>query len=171
VARQVVLALTTLPARITLQPIQVAVVRLFTEVFSMRISLAGVLLLSCLALPAFALPPIPKYIPVALEGKAEYKEYLTAFKASAKKCSSCHIPDADKKAKGHALNDFGQAMHKHLDDKGFMAADKAKKMDEALKLFNEAWGKAVLEKNADGQTFNDLLKEGKNPGKNPDKKE
>jgi hypothetical protein len=44
-------------------------------------------------------------------------------------------------------------------------------MDDALKLFNEAWGKAVMEKNADGQTFNDLLKAGKNPGKNPEKKE
>jgi hypothetical protein len=137
----------------------------------MRISLAGLLLVCCLTVPALALPPIPNYIPVALEGKAEYKEYLTAFKASNMKCSSCHIPGGDKKAKGHALNDFGQAMHKHLDDKGFMAADKAKKMDDALKLFNEAWGKAVLEKNADGTAFNDLLKAGKLPGKNPEKKE
>jgi hypothetical protein len=137
----------------------------------MRASLAGLLLLSFIVAPAFALPPIPNYIPVALEGKAEYKEYLTAFKASNMKCSSCHIPGGDKKAKGHALNDFGQAMHKHLDDKGFMAADKEKKMDEALKLFNEAWGKAVQEKNADGTAFNDLLKAGKLPGKNPEKKD
>jgi hypothetical protein len=137
----------------------------------MRVLPFGLLLASCLASPALALPPIQNYIPVALEGKEEYKEYLTAFKASNMKCSSCHIPGGDKKAKGHALNDFGQAMHKHLDDKGFMAADKAKKMDDALKLFNEAWGKAVLEKNADGTTFNELLKAGKLPGKNPEKKE
>jgi hypothetical protein len=61
-------------------------------------------------------------------------------------------------------------MHKHLDDKGFLAADKAKDMAGALKLFNEAWGKAVEEKNEDGKAFNDLLKAGKIPGKNPEKK-
>src|SRR4029078_2814857 len=119
---------------------------------------------------AFALPPIPNYIPLALEGKEQYQAYLTDFKASTTKGASCHIPGADKKAKDHALNDFGQAMHKHLDDKGFMAADKAKEMDKALKLFTEAWGKAVQEKNADGKAFDDLLKAGKLPGKNPEKK-
>jgi hypothetical protein len=137
----------------------------------MRASLAGLLLLSLITWPAFALPPIPKYIPVALEGKSDYAAYLKAFNASEMKCSSCHIPGADKKAKGHGLNDFGEAMHKHLDDKGFMAADKEKKMDEALKLFNEAWAKAVEEKNADGMTFNELLKAGKLPGKNPAKQQ
>jgi hypothetical protein len=76
----------------------------------MRLSRATWLLLSCLTLPALALPPIPNYIPVALEGQPEYKDYLDAFKASNMKCSSCHIPGADKKAKGHALNDFGQAI-------------------------------------------------------------
>ena len=131
---------------------------------------------------AFALPPIPGYILQALEGQKDYQAYAADLKASTTKCASCHIPGGDKKAKGHALNDFGQAVHKHLDDKAFMAADKAKfaATDEAakahqnaiaLKLFAVAWGQAVQEKNEAGKVFNDLLKAGKLPGKNPEKKE
>src|SRR4051812_27350790 len=134
-----------------------------------------------LASAAYALPPIPNYIPMALEGKEQYKAYLEGFKVSMAKCASCHIPGADKKAKGHALNDFGQAVHKHLDDKAFMAAEKAKKEamdaknedeikkqnDIALKLFVAAWDKAIQEKNEEGQAFAELLKAGKLPGKNP----
>ena len=119
---------------------------------------------------ALALPPVPKYLPQVLEGKDDYKAFLADFKASETKCASCHIPKADKKAKGHGLNDFGQAMHKHLDDKGFMAADKAKDEAGALKLFSEAWTKAIADKNEAGQTYDELLKAGKLPGKNPEPK-
>jgi hypothetical protein len=137
---------------------------------------AALLLVSLIATSSFALPPVPTYLPQALEGKEEYQAYLKDFQASMTKCASCHIPGADKKAKGHGLNDFGQAMHKHLDDKAFMAADKAakdnkdpKETEKAVKLFADAWAKAVQEKNEDGKQFNELLKEGKLPGKNPPK--
>lgn len=137
---------------------------------------APLLLVSVMAASSFALPPVPNYLPQALEGKQEYKAYLADFKASQTKCASCHIPGADKKAKGHALNDFGQAVHKHLDDKAFMAADKAakdnkdpKEAEKALKLFADAWAKAVQEKNEEGKQFDELLKAGKLPGKNPEK--
>jgi len=137
----------------------------------MKIRAAALLIVSLVATSSFALPPIPGYIEKALDGKDDYKQYATDLKVSMTKCASCHIPGADKKAKGHALNDFGQAVHKHLDDKAFMAADKAKDSETALKLFSEAWGKAVQEKNADGKAFDELLKAGKLPGKNPEKKD
>lgn len=137
----------------------------------MKTSLAGLLAVTFLAASAFALPPVPKYLPMALEGREDSQEYLKAFKAAAMKCSSCHVPGADKKAKGHGLNDFGQTMHKHLNDKEFMAADKARDEMTALKLFTEAWGKAVQEKNAEGKLYADLIKAGKLPGTNPEKKE
>jgi hypothetical protein len=135
----------------------------------MKIPAVALLVVSLLAASALALPPVPMYLPQALEGKDEYAAYLKDFNASMTKCASCHIPGADKKAKGHALNDFGQAMHKHLDDKAFMAADKAKDKATAVKLFADAWTKAVQEKNEDGKAFDELLKAGKLPGKNPPK--
>lgn len=137
----------------------------------MKTSLAGLLFIALLAVSALALPPVPKYLPMALEGQEDSKEYLKAFKASDMKCSSCHIPGADKKAKGHGLNDFGQAMHKHFAHKEFMAADKAKDEKTALKVFTEAWNKAVQEKNAEGKLYADLIKAGKIPGTNPEKTE
>jgi hypothetical protein len=135
----------------------------------MKTAFACLLAIPLFASTALALPPIPKYLEAEFQDKPEYKAFLPLIAGG--KCSACHIPGADKKAKGHALNDFGQAMHKHLDDKGFLAADKAKDMAGALKLLNEAWGKAIEEKNADGTKYIDLIKEGKNPGKNPEKKE
>ena len=141
-----------------------------TRLSSRNCSLLAIVTLFAAASVALALPPIPKYIPQVLEGKDDYKAFLADFKAGDTKCASCHIPKADKKAKGHALNDFGQAMHKHLDDKAFMAADKAKDDATALKLFNEAWGKAIVDKNEAGQTYAELLKAGKLPGKNPEPK-
>ena len=48
----------------------------------------------------------------------------------------------------------------------FQTADKAKKTDEAMKLFKDAWEKSVKEKNADGKQYLELIKDGKLPGKN-----
>jgi hypothetical protein len=94
------------------------------------------------------------------------KGFADAVEGLKSKCDVCHKPGADKKGKGHGLNDFGQAFHKHLDDKKFMAADKAKDTAEAAKLFGAAWEKVVDDKNAAGATFGSLIKEGKLPGKN-----
>ena len=116
---------------------------------------------------ALALPPIPAYIKESLSDKPEYKAYVGQLAEAKDKCVSCHKPGLDKaKTKGHALNDFGQAMHKVLDDKGFMMAHKEKDAAKALKLFNEAWSKAIEEKNADGEKYGDLIRAGKLPGKN-----
>lgn len=143
----------------------------------MRSSIAFTIVVWLTTTSAYALPPIPDYIQGAFGGKEEYKSYLAAAQAQKSKCASCHIPDKDKKAKGHALNDFGKIMHKYLDDKAFMAADKASKeateekakaeaKTKAAELFLSAWSKATAEKNADGKPFADLIKEGKIPGKN-----
>lgn len=143
----------------------------------MRRFIAAAILLAFAVSSAQALPPIPDYIKESFGSSDEHKGYLAAAAAQKSKCASCHIPDQDKKAKGHALNDFGKAVHKHLDDKAFMAADKASKegADDKAKaeakakakaLFLASWTKAAAEKNADGKTFGELIKEGKIPGKN-----
>ena len=143
----------------------------------MRCIIAVAIVLGSLVSSAYALPPIPDYIKEAFGGKEEYKGYLAAADAQKSKCASCHVPGLDKKTKGHALNDFGKAVHKYLDDKAFMAADKASKEGtdakakaeakaKATELLLSAWSKAAADKNADGKTFGDLIKEGKVPGKN-----
>ena len=143
----------------------------------MRRFFAVVVVLGVVTSSAQALPPIPDYIKESFGDKPEYKAYLAAADAQKSKCASCHVPGQDKKAKGHALNDFGKAVHKHLDDKAFMAADKAGKeaADEkgktegkakAKELFLASWNKAAAEKNAEGKAFGDLIKDGKIPGKN-----
>lgn len=143
----------------------------------MRQFIATTIVLGLVASSAHALPPIPDYIKESFGGKEEYKGYLAAAEAQKSKCASCHVPGQDKKAKGHGLNDFGKAVHKHLDDKSFMAADKASKeatddkvkaeaKSKATTLFLSAWSKASADKNADGKAFGDLIKEGKIPGKN-----
>ena len=126
--------------------------------------MAGVVLAS--AASAFALPPIPHYLAEAVGGKEETKGFATAVEGLKSKCDVCHKPGADKKGKGHGLNDFGLAFKKHLNDKAFMAAHKEKNTAEATKLFTEAWGKVVDDKNAAGETFGSLIKAGKLPGKN-----
>lgn len=143
----------------------------------MRQFIAIAIVFVLVASSAYALPPIPDYIKDSFGGKEEYKGYLAAAEAQKSKCASCHIPGQDKKAKGHALNDFGKAVHKHLDDKSFMAADKASKeatddkakaeaKAKATELFLSAWSKAAADKNADGKAFGDLIKDGKIPGRN-----
>lgn len=117
---------------------------------------------------ASALQPIPEYLPKILTG-ADQKAYVETLNASTMKCSSCHTPGADKKAKGHGLNDFGQAIHKVFDHKKFNAAHKADNKEEAGKLLKDAWEKAAAEKNSEGVVFAELIKQGKLPGTNPAK--
>jgi hypothetical protein len=125
--------------------------------------LALLLVVACSS-SAFALPPIPGYVKESLGDKAEYKAFMETFAGLKMKCDVCHKPGADKKAKGHGLNDFGEAMHKSLDDKAFMAAHKDKNAAEALRLFNEGWAKALEAKNAQGTSYGELIKAGKLPG-------
>ena len=68
---------------------------------------------------ASALQPIPLYLVENATSKPEYKAFATQVVALDSQCSVCHIPKANKKAKGHGLNDFGLAFHKHLDDGTF----------------------------------------------------
>ena len=95
---------------------------------------------------------------------------MAAFGELKMKCDACHKPGADKKAKGHALNDFGEAVHKHLKHKEFLAADKAKEDPKmaalATKLVAEALAAAEAEKKAGGKTYGELLKAGTLPGTN-----
>lgn len=125
---------------------------------------AGIIGFSALTAPAF--PTIPKYLEDGYKDNKDYKAFLDTVGALKSKCDVCHKPGADKKAKGHGLNDFGKVYHDRFKHKDFTAANKDGKTDEAMKIFKDAWEKSVTEKNAGGQVFGDLIKEGKLPGKN-----
>lgn len=117
---------------------------------------------------AVALPPFPGLLGTALKEDADSKKFLDEVGklTGMKKCDVCHKPGADKKAKDHGLNDFGEAMHKSVNFKDLKAA-MGKKDDAAVaKLFKEGLTKATAEKNADGKTFGELIKAGTMPGKN-----
>ena len=118
------------------------------------------------AATANAFPSLPGYLKDAYKDDKDYKPFLETVEGLKMKCDVCHKPGADKKAKGHGLNDFGKVYHDRFDHKGFSAADKAKNTDEAMKLFKAAWEKSITEKNADGKVYFDLIKDGKLPGKN-----
>ncbi len=132
----------------------------------LRIACYATMFLGLGTLSAQAFPSIPGYMKEAFKDDAEYKPFMETFEALKTKCDVCHIPNADKKAKGHGLNDFGKVYHDRFKHKDFSAADKEKKTDEAMKVFKDAWDKSVKEKNADGVEFLELIKAGKLPGKN-----
>ena len=120
---------------------------------------------------ASALTPLPKYVAEAYEGSTDYQSFVQKFDALKSKCHLCHKPDADKKAKGHGLNDFGHAMHEHLNDDEFKKLDKSGKTNpgdhkKALDLVIEALKKSEADKNADGKSFGEIMKAGELPGKN-----
>lgn len=126
----------------------------------------GVVLSGFCATAAQAFPPIPAQIKEALKDDADSKKFLETVEALKSKCDVCHKPGADKKAKGHGLNDFGKVYHDRFEAKKYKAANEAKDAAESLKLFKAAWEKSVKEKNADGAIYGDLIKDGKLPGKN-----
>lgn len=120
---------------------------------------------------AQALPPLPKYVQDAYKDKPEYAQFSAAVAGLKSKCDLCHIPKADKKAKGHGLNDFGHAMHEHLDDGAFkkahMEAGKNPAMGAAAaKMVVEALQKSEADKKSDGKTYGELMKAGELPGTN-----
>ena len=119
---------------------------------------------------ALALPPLPPYVAEHYQGKPEYAKFVETFAGLKMKCDTCHTPGADKKAKGHGLNDFGKAVHDNFKHKDFLAANKAKdnpaEAATARKLVAEALAAAEALKNADGKTFGELMKAGQLPGKN-----
>src|SRR5690606_26206941 len=105
------------------------------------------------------------------------------LKAEMGKCSMCHVPGADKKAKGHGLNDFGKAVHDNFKHKDFMAevknstaegaTDEAKAAAKAkaLAILVDGLTKASALKNKDGKVYGDLIKAGTIPGDNTKKEE
>ena len=122
---------------------------------------------------ASALPPLPKYVEEYYNAHPQYAKYSEMYKGldMEHQCDSCHRPGVDKKTKGHALNDYGQAVAKHFKHRDFNNADKLGKnhpeeLANAKKLLAEALEKADAETNADGKTFGELIKAGQLPGKN-----
>ena len=115
---------------------------------------------------AQAFPPLPGYLKDGYKDVETHQKFLEVVEKLEMKCDVCHKPGADKKAKGHGLNDFGKVMHDRFEHKKFSAAHKEKKTEEAMKIFKEAWDKSIKEKNAAGVVYGDLIKEGKLPGKN-----
>jgi hypothetical protein len=117
-----------------------------------------------------ALPPQPKYVQEHYSASPEYAKFAETFKGLKSKCDTCHTPGADKKAKGHGLNDFGKAVHDNFKHRDFLAADKAKSDPEqaakAKKLLADALAAAEGLKNAEGKSFGELIKAGSLPGKN-----
>jgi hypothetical protein len=133
----------------------------------------AVVVMAILVVTASALPPLPKYIEEHYSASPQHAKFLEMYKGleMEHKCDACHKPDADKKAKGHALNDFGQAVARNFKHRDFNKADKlgkdsAEEVAKAKKLIAEALAKAEEEKNAAGQAFGELIKAGKLPGKN-----
>lgn len=134
---------------------------------------------------ALALPPIPDYAAEHYGKQPGGDKIVEAmkFKAAMGKCSMCHIPDADKKAKGHGLNDFGKAVHDNFKHKDFTAEDKNSKAEgatdeakaaakaKAMTILVDALGKASAMKNKDGKVYGDLIKAGTIPGDNSKKPE
>ena len=132
---------------------------------------SSLLLVACLAAPAFALPPLPKYVEQHYSASPEYAKFVETFKTMKSKCDACHKPGADKKAKGHGLNDFGKAVHDNFKHKDFsaaakIAADDPEAAKQALALAAEALQAAEQEKNADGKPYGELIKAGTLPGTN-----
>lgn len=132
---------------------------------------SSLLLVAFLAAPAFALPPLPKYVEQHYSASPEYAKFVETFKTMKTKCEACHTPGADKKAKGHGLNDYGKAVHDHFKHKDFsaaakIAADNPEAAKQALALASAALQAAEQEKNADGKTYGELIKAGTLPGTN-----
>lgn len=125
------------------------------------------------SLSAGALPPLPKYVEEHYSADPAFGRFVAAYRAleMEHKCDACHKPGIDKKVKGHGLNDFGQAIAKNFKHRDFNKADKlgqnnAEEAAKAKQLIADALAKTESEKNADGQTFGELLKAGQMPGKN-----
>ena len=119
---------------------------------------------------AWALPPLPKYVQENYDAQPAYAKFANAYREMKMKCSLCHVPGADKKAKGHGLNDFGKLMHDNLNDGEFKKLDKAGKDNpadhaKALKLVADALQKSEAGKTAGGQTYGDILRKGELPVK------
>lgn len=132
----------------------------------LRIVLACAVVCSLGVSNAFAFSKLPTYLANGYKEDKDYKSFLETVEGLKSKCDVCHIPGADKKAKGHGLNDFGKVYHDRFKHKDFTAADKDMKTEEAMKIFKDAWEKSILEKNAEGKVYGDLIKAGKLPGKN-----
>lgn len=132
----------------------------------LKTALASAVICGFGAVSAYAFPPMPTYLIDGYKNEKDYKAFIDNVEALKSKCDVCHKPGADKKAKGHGLNDFGKVYHDRFKHKDFQAAHKEKKTDEAMKIFKDAWEKSITEKNADGKVYGDLIKEGKLPGKN-----
>ena len=133
---------------------------------TLKVALVGALIFGFGIANVFAFPSMPKYLVDGYKENKDYKPFLDTVEALKMKCDVCHKPGAEKKARGHGLNDFGKVVHDRFKPKDFQAADKEKKTEEAMKIFKDAWEKSILEKNADGKVYGDLIKEGKLPGKN-----
>ncbi len=131
-----------------------------------------------IAVSALALPPIPAQVAEHYAKDPNGVKITETLKVQKGKCGMCHIPDADKKAKGHGLNDFGMAMHDHLKHKEYLAehkiaadekttpADKAAALSKSMAILVDALKKASEHKNAEEKVYGDLIKEGTMPGKN-----
>lgn len=131
-----------------------------------KVILVAFAIYACCTVAANAFESLPGYVKDGYKGDKDYKAFLETVDGLKTKCDVCHIPGAEKKAKGHGLNDFGKVVHDRFKHREFTAAHKAKNTEEAMKIFKDAWEKSVQEKNADGKVFLDLIKEGKLPGKN-----
>ncbi|ADB17907.1 hypothetical protein Psta_3243 [Pirellula staleyi DSM 6068] len=133
--------------------------------------LAAIFGIAAPAASAFALPPLPKFVAEIYGEKEEYAKFTKMYAELEGKCSMCHTPGADKKAKGHGLNDFGKVMHEKFNDDEFKAAAKTAATDpaaaaKAKELVASALKASEEAKNADGKAYGDLIKEGVLPSKN-----
>jgi hypothetical protein len=132
----------------------------------LRVAVCSAVLSGLCVTAVNAFPPIPAQVKEAFKDEKDYKPFLDTVDGLKVKCDICHKPGADKKAKGHGLNDFGKVYHDRFEAKKYKKAQEDKQTEESLKLFKAAWDKSIVEKNSDGAVYGDLIKAGKLPGKN-----
>ena len=87
-------------------------------VFSCAV-LSGSILSGMSETSVFAFPPIPGQIKEAFKDDKDYKPFLDTVEALKSKCDVCHKPGADKKGRGHGLNDFGKVYHDRFEAKKY----------------------------------------------------
>ena len=93
-----------------------------------------------------AFPSMPNYLKDGYKDQQDYKPFLETLEGLKTKCDVCHKPGADKKAKGHGLNDFGKVYHDRF-------KHKAKKHRRGDETFQRRLGEVSDRKKRRWQSF------------------
>ena len=112
------------------------------------------------AVNAQATPVFKKHFDKSYVESSDNKDFVEAAKAA--KCNVCHYGKSKKNR-----NDYGKALSKFLKKDDFKTSRVKAEPDKVEAEMKEGFEKAGKEKNADGKTFAELIKDGKLPGTEP----